>query len=391
MHSRSFTLHVSILHAATQALQCTHKIIFDGKKELSIDYVNEKGEVISTMKPDGQDMSDVGMAGSLVKILGIERAEQLLGSSYRNTDLYSAQTLKDVLNLSDDQIARIRRSGSLAGIKLTNSQKQSLLGEALMNKAGASWEAGKGWQNTSNIAMTIVNGQVAGNIMAEVRNGKYLYSTVNATVYRNPDSWKSVSSEDGQSWKGNTEYYGRDYILYEKQGINYDGYDSLLLGKYQTVDNLTGNDDKHNRNQAYYDEARQTWIQGNTVNSSFNMGYYTDWRGTSCFENKVLVLNNTSTIGGTMIGNFGCEYNLYTDRWLAHDNSKKDDTNNWITTTFVEGGKRFSTQYSDGCFVTTRENQRRLLEKLQKWGLAGGYQITGTIVGQKYKKYNGVK
>ena len=118
------------------------------------------------MKPDGQDMSDVGMAGSLVKILGIERAEQLLGSSYRNTDLYSAQTLKDVLNLSDDQIARIRRSGSLAGIKLTNSQKQSLLGEALMNKAGASWEAGKGWQNTSNIAMTIVNGQVAGNIMA---------------------------------------------------------------------------------------------------------------------------------------------------------------------------------------------------------------------------------
>ena len=57
-----------------------------------------------------------------------------------------------------------------------------------MNKAGASWEAGKGWQNTSNIAMTIVNGQVAGNIMAEVRNGKYLYSTVNATIYRNPDS-----------------------------------------------------------------------------------------------------------------------------------------------------------------------------------------------------------
>ena len=140
-----------------------------------------------------------------------------------------------------------------------------------------------------------------------------------------------------------------------------------------------------------YDETRQTWIQGNTVNSSFNMGYYTDWRGTSCFENNVLVLNNTATIGGTMIGNFGCEYNLYTDRWLAHDNSKKDDTNNWITTTFVDGGKRFSTQYSDGCFVTTRENQRRLLEKLQKWGLAGGYQITGTIVGQKYKKYNGVK
>ncbi|MFC2282231.1 MAG: hypothetical protein ACFNLN_11735, partial [Treponema socranskii subsp. buccale] len=259
------------------------------------------------------------------------------------------------------------------------------------NKADASGEAGKGWQNTSNIAMAIVNGQVDGNIMAEVRNGKYLYSTVNATVYRNPDSWKSVSSEDGESWKRNTDYYGRDYILYEKQGINYDRYDSLLLGKYQTVDNLTGNDDKHNRNQAYYDETRQTWIQGNTVNSSFNMGYYTDWRGTSCFENNVLVLNNTATIGGTMIGNFGCEYNLYTDRWLAHDNSKKDDTNNWITTTFVDGGKRFSTQYSDGCFVTTRENQRRLLEKLQKWGLAGGYQITGTIVGQKYKKYNGVK
>ena len=363
----------------------SHKIIFDGKKELSIDYLNEKEEVISTMTPDGQDMSDVGMAGSLVKILGVERTEQLLRSGYLNSDLYSTQTLKDITNLSDAQIARIRRSGSLKGIKLTDAQKQSLLGEVLMKNAGASWEAGKGWQNTSNIAMTIVDGKVRGNIMAEVRNGKYLYSTVNATVYRDPASWGSVTRGNEGKWQTHTELYGLDYILYEKQGINYDGYDSLLLGQYQTVDNLTSED--NNRNQPYYDAATQKWVQGNTVNSSFNMGYYTDWRGSSCFENNVLVLNNATTVSGIRIGNNGGRDNSYEDRWLGHDNSKKDKTtNNWITTTFFTNDKYIPTQYSDGCFVTTRETQRRLLEKLQRWGMAGGYQIAGTIMEQRYNR-----
>lgn len=259
-----------------------------------------------------------------------------------------------------------------------------------MKNAGVSWEAGKGWQNTSNIAMTIVDGKVGGNIMAEVRNGKYLYSTINATVYRDPASWGSVTKNDEGKWQTHTELYGRDYILYEKQGINYDGYDSLLLGHYQTVDNLTSED--NNRNQSYYDAATQRWIQGNTVNSSFNMGYYTDWRSMSCFENNVLVLNNATTISGIAIGNNGGRDNSYEDRWLEHDNSKKDKTtNNWITTTFFTNHKYIPTQYSDGCFVTTRENQRRLLEKLQRWGLAGGYQIAGTIVERKYRRYNGVK
>ena len=37
-----------------------------------------------------------------------------------------------------------------------------------------------------------------GNIMAEIQNGKYLYSAVSATLFRDPDSWNSVTSSVGR-------------------------------------------------------------------------------------------------------------------------------------------------------------------------------------------------
>ena len=293
----------------------THELIYDGEKELSIDYLNENGEVISTSVPENQDMSDVGMAGSLGKILGIERVDELLGSSYLNADNYDFNTLKDVLKLSDNQIAKIQRTGSLDGIELTESQKYSLVGEAIIKNSGASWN-GSSWINTEGISLTITDKAYNGNIMAEVQNGKYLYSTVNATLFRDPDSWNSVTSSDGINWEKNTEYYGLDSILYEKQGINYDYYDYLLVDKYQTVDNLTGLslDGTRDYAQPYYNFATGNWIQGNTIVSSvFNMGYYhnenakvDDWRFSSAVAmTNVLQINNATTLSNINTGNNG--------------------------------------------------------------------------------------
>src|SRR5574344_1154952 len=216
----------------------SHRIIYDGKKELSIDYLDEDGKVISTMTPEDQNMSGVGMAGALAKILGSDRAEEILGSSYLNADNYDRQTLKDVLNLDDNQIARIQRKGSLEGIELTDSQKNSLLGEALLKKNGSVWNDETGWTSMGNIALTITDGLVNGNIMAELgQNGEYLYSTVNATVFRDPESWNCVISADGKTWNRNYSSYGLDSILYEKQGINNEGCEAQLVDNYQTGDN----------------------------------------------------------------------------------------------------------------------------------------------------------
>lgn len=347
----------------------THKLLFDGKKELSIEYLNEIEEIISTSILDNQDMSDVGMAGSLGKILGVERAEKLLGSSYLNADNYDFSTLKDVLNLSDNQISKIQRKGSLTGIELTESQKYSLVGEAIMKNSGASWN-GSSWMNTAAISTTITDGIVNGNIMAEIQDSKYLYSTVNATLFRDPKSWNSVTSADGINWNRNTENYGLDSILYEKQGINYDYYDSLLLDKYQTVDNLT----QGSQNQSFFSGIN--WLQGNTIiSNNFNIQYYTK----SQYLNDVLIINNANTLGTPLYKNYiGNEGNHYKgeSRWLVHDNTKIENNN--IT--------YYPYQYSDGCFVTTYQNQELLLNKLQIWNLSKGYQINTYLLNESYYK-----
>lgn len=347
----------------------THKLLFDGKKELSIEYLNEIEEIISTSILDNQDMSDVGMAGSLGKILGVERAEKLLGSSYLNADNYDFSTLKDVLNLSDNQISKIQRKGSLTGIELTESQKYSLVGEAIMKNSGASWN-GSSWMNTAAISTTITDGIVNGNIMAEIQDSKYLYSTVNATLFRDPKSWNSVTSADGINWNRNTENYGLDSILYEKQGINYDYYDSLLLDKYQTVDNLT----QGSQNQSFFSSIN--WLQGNTIiSNNFNIQYYTK----SQYLNDVLIINNANTLGTPLYKNYiGNEGNHYKgeSRWLVHDNTKIENNN--IT--------YYPYQYSDGCFVTTYQNQELLLNKLQIWNLSKGYQINTYLLNESYYK-----
>ena len=159
--------------------------------------------------------------------------------------------------------------------------------------------------------------------------------------------------------------------LYEKKGINYDYYGSLLIDNYQTVDNLFGK----GRNQPYYDYI-SSWEQGNTiVSSAFNMGYFTDWQKNAGFENSVLVINNAQTLSGIFIGNYGGVNNSNIDRWLAHDDSKKGSMNNWISTDYL---------YSDGCFVTTRENQKKILEQLASWNLTHGYQIRSGLYNTSY-------
>ncbi len=281
--------------------------------------------------------------------------------------------------------------------KVYSLYKESLVGELLMNTMGASWD-GKAnkWQNTDGIKLTITDKAYDGNIMAEVQNGKYLYSTVTATLFRDPDSWNSLTSTDGINWSKNVSNWNKDSILYEKTGINYEYYDRLIVDHYQTVDNYMS---QEGTNQPIYDFSSKQWIQGNTVIGNFNMGYYTDGQEISYkykdakkeevvrkYENDSLVINNTYTLNN-VVGNHGGIGNSWNDRWLGHDTSNNIN-GSYVDTIYTLNGKDYITGYSDGCFITTRENQKELMNNLKnKWKFTNGIQIKGSIINYNYNDY----
>ena len=183
---------------------------YDGKKTLSIEYLDNNGEVISTATPEKQNMDGVGMAESLVKILGEDRAREILsknGKTLDSMDDVSITVLSSVLGVSENNVVKMLNNiDSSALDKLYKVNETKFLGETLLNSSGTYYN-GKTWTNDKNgksvdrftlDGINIVDGKVDGNIMAEVNaDGRYLYSTVNAYVFRDPESWKSATSTDG--------------------------------------------------------------------------------------------------------------------------------------------------------------------------------------------------
>ncbi|MDR1505574.1 MAG: hypothetical protein LBI67_00575, partial [Treponema sp.] len=319
----------------------THEIVNDNKKELSVDYY-AGDSVISTAIPEGQDFSGDTIASALVKIVGKERAMKLLGWDDSNNP-----QLQAALDLA-------RRQGNRT-FDLGDPNFANIAGEFLMQLP----------------SITAFDGTVRGNILAEVNeNGYFNYSYVNATVYRNPLSHYVLANVGTRQ----RQYENLDTIVYYKVGINYNFSDVLVMGNYQTVDNTT----QSGMNEPYYSPRHGGWVQGNTVAAGvFNMQYYSK----SHFTENVLVINNARTISGIFINSLGLEGDATSGpRWLEHDN--------WIQGKNDPGNVKLS----DGCFITTVENQGIVLAKLAEFGLTRGYQIKTTLHDKKYvvaPKYNG--
>ena len=210
-----------------------------------------------------------------------------------------------------------------------------------------------------------------------------------ATLFRDIDSWNSVTSKDGKTWSANTENWDKDAILYEKTGLNWGYYDSSLVEHYQTVDNLVGDTFAQPYNGYTPNNLlEKKWIQGNTVVSDFYMGYYTDGTETSGYKNPALIINNATTVDGTKILNDGRD-KPDEPRWLGHDTSKKEMKKNNLTGKAEWTGNwiDLKTGKSDGCFITTIDNQKALLHLLNDWHFTNGVQIKGTINNMNYNYY----
>jgi len=121
-------------------------------------------------------------AKTFIDLNGLEGVERELGKPLDSADTYDFQTLKDVLGLSDTAIQMIKRSGKLP-MNLTDEQKLSLAGEALLKKNGASWD-GQYW---SGGTITLTDRNLEGGLYGWVgSDGTYEFRTAEVEILRNP-------------------------------------------------------------------------------------------------------------------------------------------------------------------------------------------------------------
>jgi hypothetical protein len=335
----------------------THNIVWDGKKYLTIEYQDENGNLLSNLIPFGQDNAgSKGWAESLASVIGLERCEQLLGSDLKNTSTYRADTLRDVLGLSDAEIMEIQKNGVLPD-NISNKQRLSLAGEALLYKTGSVWENAK-WLNIESLNLTLTDKKTGGYILGE-KNDKdeFDYSYINSYIYRNINAYLGWSSYEGNKYDPSKQ--GLDRIYFAKYALDEKYISSGSFDKLHTVDNMTTNKDGLMYDQPYNHPVYGK-VQGNTIApGTFNMKYYDM---SNSYANDVLVINSAKTISGLNIDRWGNGGNDSL-RWLGHSNRMKGMDSD------------FASYYSDGCFIIPTDVMNNILGYLNAIGMQKGYQI----------------
>jgi hypothetical protein len=376
----------------------THYFEEDGNKYLSIEYLNEDGEVIGYQKVNGQEVynqvipenqdyqNSVGYAASLGNLLDDEMAANILGFDVNNISNYDDDTLMYALDMNEEELRLFKREiehfadGDLGIVSLSKTQRNTLIGQTILLDVGAVWndETGR-WEKDGEsgfvldgVRLTDRNLENQGRILAEFKGGNVHYSTVRATVYRDVDSYKGWSFHEGDKYDPVNQ--GLDSIMIEKYDL--DGYlwEYAVFTDFHTVDNMIHDKD----GIPVYDQT--TWdrefgvIQGNTIqaNQKFGLTYYSSSGYSGEIDNvtnAVLTINNAVTVDGTQINNLGNPDR----RWLLH-------SNRW-SWAFVDFGGGY---YSDGCFVAPYEIIQSFYNALDSFGISQGYQIDTWIYEGNY-------
>lgn len=375
----------------------THSIEWDGSRDITVEY-QDKDEDGNWEKVGSDKFTDDtgSMAGSLGKLIGKTRAAEILGSSLYNADLYDAQTLKDVLGLSDEKIAKLQRTGVIPS-DISELQLYKLAGEALMKKNGITWDTSKGenagFWNVSGLSdaangnkltnFTLTDNKTMGYILLnELKFDSNLNAkgntyfdrfVVTAEVHRNEESW------DGYVWGHNerqpneflhskvdnntttkadnfhNQYRELDEIVYTKWDLNNNALSSFSK-PVQTVDVFIEGGGE-NRDQPY--QRNEKWVQGNTIDSDFSLRIDSLTSG----DQYAMTIHNAHTVNGTWVVSDGYSYNsdgsqTAGGRWRVH-------SSDWLT--------------SDGCFIYQQEYLEELQKKLREWGLHNNHQIKGSF------------
>lgn len=345
-------------------------IEWDGSKDLNVEYLDENGEEQTKY---GHIKDTTGsFSQSLAQYVGAERAEQILGSSVNDLNLYDNQTLMDVFGMTAEGAQAIRgntaaREALLAG--MSSTQKEKLTGEALMKKTGMKWGS-DGWTGGPDfsVAMTDVDnlGQVVINKNID-ENGNVSYDRFAVSAVINRDVLSMYSLRKSTTSK---DYQGLDTMTLFKRDLNgnfIDSSDEVIPG-WQTVVNGYI-DGSTARIKAYTED---TVFRGSTIaaDQEFYMRFG-NFGGHKDFGGTYFILNRAQTIDGTSVsinGNIG-------DRWLGHSNylNKYNRSDN--------GGL-----ISAGCFINDMNTVNSVQDQLNNWGINYSYDVKAVIKQEKYEE-----
>ena len=362
-----------------------HEFIDDGDyTKLTVEYYDkdENGNDELVTKDKISKVKGEGAAQFLGTILGEERLQTLLNSSYTDMSLYDTDTLSDVLGITKQQAEELKFYGGdletqweqMTGNNLTSSQILSLLGEAYLKSSGYTYTAGTGWAggevakdalSAESLLMGFIN-------FAVDKDTKLIIDrfVVNAELVRDDDSWDGKVKGESEHQKNvfvtvndensstdellHSQKRELDYIIYSKYDLNNNRIDQF--GKdipVQSVDVYNTIDPNGvNRDQPYY-VFGQGWVQGNTVNSDFTLTI------SSLNTNNywAMTIHNFHTLNGSWV-NSNSSNGLQGGAWGVHSSQ-------WLA--------------SDGCFIYQDNHLNLVQNKLSQWGLHQNHQISGRI------------
>lgn len=294
---------------------------------------------------------------------------ELLGSPLDALDNYDDQTLRDVLELDDAEIRGFRANvGDAARLiaSLGPFERQRLLGEALMKRAGIAWNAKSGAWEGEGTGLTLSAEPLPGP--AAVRalgDGRYERFAITCGVERRHGAyaaWKD--GVRGDLAEGNTRIVFTKWDLDTGESVA----DLVAPGVWNSVDNSYGQLDRYGRpigtHHPYWSPTGAVLQADTLAAGDFSMRWAFDG-SPSLTGQDILIIANARTIAGASIGADGRRPgHPFEDRWLFHD-----------------------TDYgsSDGCIVHRAGNgaddeYERLFAYLKAWGLVQGYSIPTDLV-----------
>ena len=366
-------LEESVVTADYWKLTTDGRLINDNDADLYLtntngEYVDKNGNVVDkkdAVKVIDTDTNSVSQA--LIQYVGMDKAAEMLGVNPADLGNYDDQTLKDVVGMSSDMVARLAVNGQLSFDDLSQDQQQKLMGELLLKNDGQSWEAGKGWNGDSIADFNISdnwNGYSIG-FNQTMTNGEYNKFVVD--IVHNRDAMSYFGSTGNQDLK--EKFNGMDSSIYFKKDLDGNIISAFSVDQVQTVDNLWSSSfDATTAKHPFFGT-----IQGNTI--AANRSFFSVFRQRSRDYNMNLFVSAyAQTLSGINIDGSGNDpQNMLGGRWLTHQRTLKDNSN------------KFSGLAGDGCILNTDANQFLINSTLSNWNLYGGFNM-GTIIGEDWSE-----
>jgi hypothetical protein len=340
------------------------RLLNDGKKELRVEVVGDDGKTRWALVSGSE--KETSIAAALVHYLGKDRALDLLKKDPSDISTYDDQTLKDVLGVNDQVVAKMRKDRLFAASVLSDASAvksntfDRLIGEALMKLSGIQAD-GSGWKGEGS-GITLIDGVIRGNAaMRYLENGEYERYSITAEVTRLAGAYEIYKDgKAGDLGNGNTKLEFTKWDIDSGEKIA-----SIVAGGiWNSVDNSYGQKDSKG-NPIGKDQPLQyvfgPTVQGNTIAAGpFNMRWAIE---NNPFWGEILTISDTTTIAGERIGPTGHgQDHMDEGRWRVH----------WTYYGF-----------SDGCFVVKgQEQMANLMNSLKSWGLMRGYSIASMMIDQ---------